>query len=281
MVWKEDFFLRLWVRYYGGLVGKANLFVISHGQDDRTAEIAEGCNLVVIPRDEPDAHFDETRWEMLSDFASGLTRYYDHVIVSDVDELIISLDGQPLTSRLTAISDPVTAPAGYEIVPEHDTEIDEDQPILSQCFKGVLSATYSKPCILSAPARLSAGGHGSKTRPVIDPELALLHLRFLNTREQVERRKHRKAIADQATANSDRNQGNFLRGWRKAEQIRQKIAEQFRNAPEVSSTDAQQRVSDILEAARQVKGGTHSFSVPKVRERDIRLVLEPDLRTLF
>ncbi|WP_163847720.1 hypothetical protein [Pseudooceanicola aestuarii] len=282
MVWKEEFFLRLWVQYYGGLVGRRNLYVISHGADARTAEIAKGCNLIVIPRDPPDAHFDDTRWALLSDVASGLVRIFDRVVVGDVDELMVNLaPDQSLLDRLEAVQGSITAPAGYELFPQDDALIDEDRPFLQQCFKGVLSGTYSKPCILTEPARISAGGHGSATWPQIDPMLALLHLRFLNTREQVTRRAQRKAIADQATAGSDRDQGAFLRGWRRAEQIRDKIAHQFNSAPEISSAEAPGRVGAILDDARQRKNGIHSFNLRKVRENDVRLVLDPRLRDLF
>ena len=283
MVWKDHFFLDLWVRYYGALFGRDALYVISHGGAPDVAEIARGCNVIAIPRDPPDERFDETRWDMLSDWSSGLTRYYDRVIVGDVDELIISLtSGERLSTHLQqAELGPVTAPAGYEIVPEDDTPLDPARPILDQCPRALLSATYSKPCLLTAPARLSAGGHGCKGRFDLRPQLALLHLRFLNTEEQIQRRTERSRIAEAATAGSDRARGSFLRGWRKGEEIRQKIAARFAAAEDVPSSQAADRARAVLEGARKTKGQTHLFSVPAVRAHDFRILLDPALRELF
>lgn len=283
MVWKDAFFLDLWVRYYGALFGREALYVISHGGEAEVAKIAQGCNVIAIPRDPPDENFDETRWDMLSDWASGLTRYYDRVIVGDVDELIISLTpGESLAEHLArAPLGPVTAPAGYELIPETEDLLDPARPILAQVPRGLLSASYSKPGILTAPARLSAGGHGCKAPFDLRPELALLHLRFLNTAEQAERRAERMRIAAQATEGSARDQSNFLRGWRKAEEIRAKLAARFAKAADVPSDQAAERARPVLEGARKTKGPTHLFSVPGVRAGDFRLVLDPALRELF
>lgn len=284
MVWKDQYFLDLWVRYYGALFGRGALYVLSHGGEPEVAEVAQGCNIINIPRDAPDEMFDEIRWNLLSDFASGLTRYYDRVLVGDVDELILSLDPtRPLPERLAERTlGPVSAPAGYELYPEDEAVmIAPDRPILQQCFKGVLSATYSKPGILSAPARLTAGGHGCTTPFELLPDLALLHLRFLNTPAQVERRKARMEIAAAASEGAAREENAFLRGWRKAERIREKIGRQFANAPEVASPLAPERARKVLENARKKKAGAHLFSVPQVRDQDFRIVLDPGLRDLF
>lgn len=283
MVWRDPAFLRLWISYYAPLVGRDALYVVSHGGEPEVEEIARGCNVIAIPRDPPDASFDETRWQLLSDLASGLTHVYDQVIVGDVDELIISLTpGETVIDQLhrTRLG-LVTAPAGYELIQEDDNPLDPGRPILGQCYQGVLSASYSKPGILTAPARLTAGGHGAETPFDLRPELALLHLRFLNTPDLLERRRQRSEIARQASEGSDRNQAAFLRGWRKAEEIRAKITRQFAAAEVVPSAQAVERARQVLEAARKRKGAGYQFSVPKVRERDFRILLDPALRDLF
>lgn len=283
MVWRDAAFLRLWIDYYAPMVGHESLYVISHGGEPEVAEIARGCNVIAIPRDPPDAYFDETRWQLLSDVGSGLTRFYDRVIVGDVDELIISLSpGQSLVDHLNGVElGPVTAPAGYELMSEEETPLDPSRPILRQCCQGLLSASHSKPSILTAPARLTAGGHGAEQRFDLRPELALLHLRFLNTPDLLERRRQRAEIARIASEGSDRSQAAFLRGWRKAEEIRTKIAARFAAADVVPSAEAVERARKVLEGARKRKGAGHQFSVPKVRAADFRIELDPMLRDLF
>ena len=69
-VYKSYDFLRKWVAHYGPIFGEENLFVVSHGPDQRHREIAGNCNILSVPR-EFDSHFDEQRWSFLSQFASS------------------------------------------------------------------------------------------------------------------------------------------------------------------------------------------------------------------
>ncbi|MBT9385029.1 hypothetical protein KM176_14260 [Pseudooceanicola sp. CBS1P-1] len=280
MVWQDQAFLDLWLRYYGAMVGRAHLYVLNHGGDPGTAAQAEGANVLAIPRDPPDARFDQRRWAMLSDIASGLSRIYDIVVVGDVDELILPLTpGLSLAAHLQACPPQgLSAPAGYELFPDQPDPIDLRRPVLRQAGEGVLSGAYSKPCLLTGPVRLGAGGHGSRTRFALRPDLALLHLRFLPLPGQEARRRERAALARAASAEASRS---FLAGWRRAETVQARIRARFEVAPRVPSAMAAERAGPILEAARRQKGALHGIDMQQVRRAAFRLVLDEALRDLF
>ena len=88
MVRDDIFFLRHWLDHYGTALGRENCYVVNHGHGAEVAALAQGCNLVGIPGF---AHrnFDMKRWRLLNNLVMGLRAYYDHVIVGDVDELVV------------------------------------------------------------------------------------------------------------------------------------------------------------------------------------------------
>ena len=51
MVWRDYWLLEKWIAHNVRLVGKRDLFVINHGGDPRVDEIANGCNVIHVPRD--------------------------------------------------------------------------------------------------------------------------------------------------------------------------------------------------------------------------------------
>lgn len=195
MAYKDYEFLRRWVNYYGRQFGREHLYVFSHGGDPEHDRIAEGCNVISVPRDETGYKFDQRRWRMINNFSAGLMRYYSWLIVSDVDELVL-LDpeagdnlidylrryehgGDP--EKINAIPKSIS-PFGVELIhnPEVEPEpIDPEQPILRKRRVFRANANYSKPCVLRKPANFTMGGHANNHQPrFLDPHLYLLHLRF-------------------------------------------------------------------------------------------------------
>jgi hypothetical protein len=194
MVYRDHDILRRWVGYYEKHFGREHLYVISHGGDPDHARIAEGCNVVNIPRDPTMHRFDSRRWNFLNNFHAGLMRYYNWMIVSDVDEFVL-LDpdiGNSLTDYL-AHYDPSDSgkrkdrpnslsPFGIELIHNPKVEpdpIDPEVPILSRRKVFRANANYAKPCVLRKPTQFTAGGHANTHQPrVLDPHLFLLHVRF-------------------------------------------------------------------------------------------------------
>ena len=72
MVHQEEAYLRIWLDYYGKMLGRENLYVITHGGDPAIVEMAEGCRLVYLPRFAVDGTFDLRRFEVLNAYANFL-----------------------------------------------------------------------------------------------------------------------------------------------------------------------------------------------------------------
>ncbi|UOA26992.1 glycosyltransferase family 2 protein [Pseudosulfitobacter sp. DSM 107133] len=182
MVRDDAFFLKAWLRHYGEMFGRQNCYVINHGYGEEVAELAKGCNIIGIPGD-PHKNFDVKRWSLLNNLFGGLRRYYKHVIVGDVDELVV-VDPQAGVNLLQwlekADTDRVYTPVGLEVI--HRIDI-EDQPandmILGPRRHVRVAPHYSKPSIVSTPAKLSRGGHFAQYSKLHTPdELYLMHLKF-------------------------------------------------------------------------------------------------------
>ncbi|MGB5865440.1 MAG: hypothetical protein WBG95_14220 [Sulfitobacter sp.] len=182
MVRDDLFFLRAWLAHYGEMFGRQNCYIINHGYGTDVAELSAGCNIIGIPGD-PHKNFDVKRWGMLNSLLGGLRKYYRHVIVGDVDELVVvdPNKGMNLLTYLAEMPDKrVMTPLGLEVI--HRVEI-EAEPVGDRIIgprRFVRPAPhYSKPCIVSAPAKLSRGGHYSQYPKLhTPPELYLFHLKF-------------------------------------------------------------------------------------------------------
>lgn len=182
MVREDAFFLKAWLRHYGGLLGRENCYVVNHGRGADVAALAQGCNVIGIPGD---AHrnFDMKRWRMLNNFVMGLRCYYDHVIVGDVDELVVldPASGTDLLSFLRAAPvGRVLTPLGLEVI--HRTDI-EPEPIgdriLGPRRHVRLAPHYAKPCVISVGTKIARGGHFTQYDRLHTPEhLFLLHLKY-------------------------------------------------------------------------------------------------------
>jgi len=160
MVRDDAFFLRAWLRHYGAMFGRENCYVINHG---------------------------------------GLRRYYRHVIVGDVDELVVVDPDAGMNLREWLEQAPenrIYTPVGLEVIHRIDRE---DQPaddqILGPRRHVRLAPHYSKPCITSTPAKLSRGGHFAQYGKLHTPDaLYLMHLKFCDFSAYAEAMDRRNAV---------------------------------------------------------------------------------------
>ncbi|WP_299928401.1 glycosyltransferase family 2 protein [uncultured Pelagimonas sp.] len=187
MVRDDAFFLKAWLRHYGEMFGRENCYIVNHGRGEEVAKLAEGCNIIGIPGD-PHPNFDMKRWRMLNNFVQGLRCYYDHVVVGDVDELVVvdPSDGRDLLGYLKDQSKrQMITPLGLEVI----HRIDQEPEVITEHILGPrrhvrLAPHYSKPCIVSHGAKIARGGHFTQYDKLNAPdELYLFHLKFCDFSE--------------------------------------------------------------------------------------------------
>lgn len=182
MVREDAFFLKAWVRHYGETLGRENCYIVNHGRGEEVAQLADGCNIIGIPGD-PHPNFDMKRWRMLNNLVQGLRCYYTHVVVGDVDELVVvdpARGGSLLDYLRGQRGKRVLTPLGLEVIHRIDIEPEEIAgPILGPRRHVRLAPHYSKPCIVSHGAKIARGGHFTQFDQLIaPPELYLFHLKF-------------------------------------------------------------------------------------------------------
>ena len=210
MVHEDHFFLDLWVRYWSDQIGRENLYVLCHGKDPQISRIAEGANIVHIPRTEDMSGFDRRRWLALSNFTGGLTLYYNWVICNDVDE-IVAVDPAVsdnivdyLNAKFAEGAPGTIAPFPIEIVHTPDSEPDAlspEKPVLSVRRNFRINSNYAKPCITRGRIRFSPGGHGSSQGKVqLDKNLTLFHLRYVDNTLSAARLEKRRQITSLESA---------------------------------------------------------------------------------
>lgn len=215
MVRDDAFFLRAWLRHYGQMFGRENCYIVNHGRGTEVAALAEGCNIIGIPGD-PHKNFDVKRWGLLNNIVGGLRRYYRHVIVGDVDELVV-VDPETGVNLLgwleTASENRIYTPLGLEVIHRTDVEAEPvEATILGPRRHVRLAPHYSKPCIVSAPAKLSRGGHFAQYPKLHTPDaLYLMHLKFCDLSVYTEAMDRRNAVT--ADVGADVKETSIGRHW--------------------------------------------------------------------
>lgn len=261
MVRDDAFFLAAWLRHYGQMFGRENCYVINHGRGEMVAEMAEGCNLIGIPGD-PHKNFDVKRWGLLNNLVGGLRKYYRHVIVGDVDELVINdpEDGRSLLEFLADAPDGrVLTPLGLEVI--HRIDIEEEaitDSILGPRRHVRLAPHYSKPCVVSAAAKLSRGGHFSQFPKLYTPDnLYLMHLKFCDFGAYTEAMDRRNAVTSEV--GSSIREASIGRHWfAEARGEDRAVFEAFATLEKVDGFDLR-RVRKQMQRSFKPRGDTGYF----------------------
>jgi hypothetical protein len=196
----EALFLPIWYRYYARLFGAENLFIIDHNSGESPPAKVLGTatlNLFRIPFDTPSpaaAHdqgaFDRERFKFISNLIGSLLKYYETVIFNDTDEVFVPDPAvhTDLRAYLAERDVPVLAGVGIEIFhdpADQEAPFDLTRPVLAQRRHYVYRFHHSKPHILSTPCQI--GGHGSEHPFHLDPDLYLMHLKYLDREETLRR----------------------------------------------------------------------------------------------
>lgn len=203
MLRDDLFYLDIWLAHYGEMFGRENCYIVNHGHNPEVTKRAEGCNIIGIPGFHH-KNFDMKRWRLLNNIVQGLNAYHDHVIVGDVDELVV-LD--PAKGSLVDFlgkqkQRQVITPTGLEVIHRIDIEKDPiEGKVLGPRMHVRLAPHYSKPCIVSAGVKIARGGHFTQYEKINAPEgLYLFHLKYCDFDEYCRAMDRRNAITEKVGA---------------------------------------------------------------------------------
>lgn len=179
----DSFFLDFWVRHYGALVGRENLYVFLDGDDWDSPVDLEGVNVERLIGS-PDGRIRHDRWiaEVMSKAAHKLRKRYDFVIRTDVDEFMITDPdaGADMEDLLRQQGDRGYVYAlGVDMVHDPETEgaYDPARPVFAQRRQGFISDKYSKPFVIWRWNNWTGGAHRLINRDVVmDPRFLMVHL---------------------------------------------------------------------------------------------------------
>jgi hypothetical protein len=213
MVFNESIFLPIWLDHYGAQFGLKNLFIIDDGSIDGSTSDSRIVNLVKKDRTLFDEH---DRSSLVSSFHRRLLSYYDVVIYTDVDELIVidPLVGMSLREYLSSDVFEHKNVIGLNILQEIGREhpIDLNQPLLEQRKFAQFHLIYCKPAISKVPMIWGPGFHHARQRdPLYDPNLFLFHLRAIDVALAKERHRAHNPLVFSANAFFQEHSPQF--GW--------------------------------------------------------------------
>lgn len=286
MVWRDYWLLEKWVSHNEQYVPRRQMYVVNHGGDARVDAIASGCNVIHLPRDKVFLNLTESRWNMLSDLTSGLLNFYDRIICTDVDELIVHIGAAAGLQQHLEQSDPevALAPMGMQLVPLDEDCLDPAVPVLQRMPDALLSARYTKPCIVAKSPRFTIGGHGLYGESFqVDPDLLLFHLN-LATPELAERLRSRSEIVEEATARNDSGETDIQYGrrfwinWKKAGEAADDARRQFERADGIDVSGGFDVCHEMLSARIWHRKRKTVIGPVEVDGRGIRLTIPETLR---
>ena len=188
MARNDDFYLRKWVEYYGGQLGRENLYIFLDGLDQVVGDFCAGTHAQAVEKIGSQViEAEKGRLRFLSGKAAELlSGGYDLVIGVDADEFIV-VDpklGKTLPEYLSTlrIKDSVSALGldfGQKIGEEE--EIREDEPFLHQRHYAQLGTRYTKPSIVAKPLVWGSGFHRIKGHNFhIAKDLYLFHFGYFD-----------------------------------------------------------------------------------------------------
>jgi hypothetical protein len=188
MAYNENVHLPIWVRHYSKHCPGAALFVIDHGSDDGSTQSVEGVNFIPLPRSPFD---DQTRGEFMADFQHALLRFYDVVICTDCDEMLVADPRKyvSLAAFLEVTDADVIAPTGLNVqhLPAIEPPIDLAAPILGQRRYVRFASGACKPSIARVPLLWMPGFHWCDRIPDHRTDIYQFHLRRMDITVSLER----------------------------------------------------------------------------------------------
>lgn len=188
MVYNENIHLPIWLKHYRRMAPNAALFVIDHSSDDGSTDNLAGVHRILLPRDRLD---EDDRVFFIGALQQGLLRYYEVVIYTDCDELLVPDPARSasLEAHLGRSRYPYASPVGINVIHDINSEpaIDFSRPLLRQRRYGQFHSHMCKPLVSRIPLAWEAGFHVCD-RPVnIDRALYLFHIKQIDQDQALQR----------------------------------------------------------------------------------------------
>ncbi len=179
MVYNEGAQLRRWLRHYGRQFGANNLLVLDHGSDDGSTDDLGGAGRITLPRVEYD---NNQRSGFINEQQHSLFRYYDGVVYTDCDELIVADPRKysGLVDYFGRMRNDCARPVGLELFQDEipGKGLMEDVPLSLQRQYCRFVVGMCKPLLARAPVQWIPGFHSCDKRVPIDPSLFLFHTKY-------------------------------------------------------------------------------------------------------
>jgi len=190
-VYNETNMLDLWIKYYGGLFGYSNIYVIDHGStNDFKNKIPKEVNCVTIPRGQCD-HWNISKY--CGQFQRFLLTQYKWVINTDCDEFLMVSENNDWESMLSTYQESVNIQPKYAFDVVHDytkeLELNYNNPILSQRSKMYSNLSYIKTYITAKPTTWGPGFHKCYDDSVVNDNLYAFHLKMIDSKVTLKRNK--------------------------------------------------------------------------------------------
>ncbi len=217
MVFNEPVYLPIWLAHNARQVGIENCYVIDHGSTDGGTANLGACNVIHIPRSPYDPA-KQSEWN--SNFCSSLLTWFDWVIYSDVDEILMADPNvaatlveycrRPLPEVVTAVGLNT-----LHLVDEEPT-IDLSRPVSEQRPYVFACASMCKPLLIKRRVVWSPGSHSSDADLQFD-NLYMFHLRWFDHAQGLSRLQKTRAMA---WAQDDQGQHQRVQDRQLEEQMR-------------------------------------------------------------
>ena len=195
MVYNEGARLRRWLRHYGAQFGAPNLLVIDHGSNDGSTADLGGAGRIPLPRIEYD---NNQRSGFINDLQRSLFRYYDGVLYTDCDELIVADPRRytGLTDYFERMESDCARPVGLNVFQSDlsASPLSEQTPISEQREYCMFTVGMCKPLLIKAPVRWIPGFHACDKRAPISTDLFLFHTKYADFAHALSRQSVTRAL---------------------------------------------------------------------------------------
>jgi hypothetical protein len=190
MVYNEGATLARWLRHYGSHLGLSNLLLVDHGSDDGSTRDVDGAGIIRLPR----SNFDDIqRADFISELQRDLLRYYDAVVYTDCDEIIVPAPAHfsNLRTYIEEMTEECVRPIGIDLLHVRSSEprLDPLRPVLKQRHFGMFRSVLCKPLITKTPIRWLPGFHHCDKFVLPDPNLVLFHTKSADYESALQRLK--------------------------------------------------------------------------------------------